>query len=119
MSMASKNSFWDEVDAGLAKLVPPISEIKYRLYYNTETMRGEIISADELEGPWINFPAENIGIPPMDWLVKKDGTITREVFTLPTRKKLIKGGTMFYTLRNDYQFAVDADYPAAIGWYYD
>ena len=119
MSMGSRNNFWDEVSAGLAQLAQPNSELKYRLYYNLETMRGEIISMDELEGPWVDFPAENIGIPPMDWLVKKDKTIVHEVTTLPTRRKLIKDGTMFYTLKNDYQFAVDADYPAAIGWSYD
>jgi len=34
----------------------------------------------------------------------------------PTQVVFEKGGTSYYTLHDDYQFAVDADYPNAQGW---
>jgi len=34
----------------------------------------------------------------------------------PTQIVLGRGGTSYYTLHDDYQFAVDADYPNAQGW---
>ena len=34
----------------------------------------------------------------------------------PTQIVLKRGGTNYYTLHDDYQFPVDADYPNAQGW---
>ena len=35
---------------------------------------------------------------------------------IPTQNILVKGGTNYYTLHDDYQFPVTADYPKAQGW---
>jgi len=35
---------------------------------------------------------------------------------IPTQVVLKRGGTEYFTLHDDYQFPVDADYPDAQGW---
>jgi hypothetical protein len=35
---------------------------------------------------------------------------------IPTQIVFKRGGTSYYTLHDDYQFPVDADYPDAQGW---
>ena len=37
-------------------------------------------------------------------------------YNFPTQIVLERGGTEYFTLHDDYQFPVDADYPDAQGW---
>lgn len=116
--MITNNNFWDDFVAELSAITKPNSELKYRLYYNPETMQGEIITMDELDGEWVEFPKENIGFPPMDWHVTKDGKIKRIIEVLPKQLKLKKGGNTYFTLKDDWQIIVDSNHPDAQGWSY-
>ena len=77
MSMNTKNTFWDDFAAEFATLAKPNSELNYRLYYNPQTLQGKIITLDELEGVWVDFPKENVGTSSaMDWYIK-DGKLEK------------------------------------------
>ena len=118
MSMNTKNTFWDDFAAEFATFAKPNSELNYRLYYNPQTLQGKIITLDELEGVWVDFPKENVGTSSaMDWYIK-DGKLEKISRNGIEKKIMKKGGSMYFTLMDDCQFIVSEDHPNAQGWHY-
>lgn len=116
--MNIKNNFWDDFVHEFAKLSKPNIELKYRLYYNPHTLQGEVITYEELDGPWIDFPKENVGkASAMDYFIK-NGKLEKITANGIEKKILKKGGSMYFTLIDDCQFIVPPDYPNSQGWYY-
>ena len=72
---------------------------------------------EEIAEWWAEFERElakqvkpNDPNPPTSQMMPQPKILTQNI--------LVKGGTKYYTLQDDYQFPVSGDYPNAQGWDY-
>ena len=112
MSMDTEN-YWAQVFKLVQQQSKPAVQMVYKLYYDPLTHIGTRITYEDLPGNWIQVPSEFIFNQASDYKVS-DGKILD--MRPATTNRLQSGGNMYYTLHNDNQFAVDADYPSACGW---
>jgi len=107
--------YWTEVFKLVEQQAKPVVKLVYKLYYDPQTLIGNTITYADLSEPWVQVPSEFIFKQASDYKVV-DGKII-DMRPLVTNR-LQSGGNMYYTLHNDNQFAVSADYPNAQGWGY-
>jgi hypothetical protein len=107
--------YWAEVFRLVEQQTKPSVKLVYKLYYDPHTLIGTVVTYEDLPGVFVVVDNSFIFNRAADYKVI-DG---KPVDMRPTATiRLQTGGNVYYTLHNDNQFAVSADYPGAQGWGY-
>ena len=103
----------EEVLAEIFKLYKPEQSRPhpgYRVYYDADTLEILFFSQEELPHPFCQVTKEVYDTCRPDLFKIKHGQVVAIKQVNATQIQLSKGGSTFFSLLNDMQFAVDKDY---------